>query len=465
MAMRWLWNNAHVRDRADERQQWGEEPGRPPVLRRQLVAALWVVSAAMIAYGTVGPIGLSGGPWFQMPAHWAWLPSVQDTNYNDIFTNFVVYLPLGAAARLTLRRRGRAGARDLLGAVAFAAAVSWATELFQQCIPARSASLMDVYVNAAGAAAGAWLAPGIQNVVRATHARMYTAWHTSPWIVLGWLTMALTAVLMTQPFRPAALHVDLTLLRTPDGIDFRRFAMFVLIGLIVTIGAAREREHLLAGVRVAMRRAAVLIVGLEAAQSVLAHHTCSSFDMLTGVAGGLVGTLAAIRLIESGRVPLRPVRPPLTEPDVLPWEASRWRPVAAVLLLILTVYVALPAVRAAGPPRMVLVPSVAGWPFHAHFYASFDRVIADVVESTLVFGAMALLCLFLRPDVGRGLGAGLLASLLALVAIGRWVWQSAPIDLTPPLLALGAWLAAGGLWRSLQPWLAPATPATDRAAR
>lgn len=435
---------------------------KPAVLERRALRALAVLFLAAVAYGTVGPIGLSGGAWLVSNPNWQWLLPFAATDTNDIFTNIVVYLPVGFALRLLLRRRGRAGMVDLGAAILIAAGMSYATEVAQQFIPTRSASMTDVVVNTLAATLGSLVAPAVQRAARQGHARAYTLWHACPWILLGWLVIALTAVLMLQPFMLRSPSIDLELFAPLDLIDLRRFGMFLLIGMVVSIAATRERGDLAGGARLGLWRATWLAIGLELCQIVTVGHVCSPREMTTGVAGGAVGVILAIQLFTRGLIRVQQ-GPPVAVDEVDPATArlvdmrlQRWRPVLLVLMVAVVLAAALtPVIRSYHGRVTTGSHDLLMWlPFQAQFHASFHVVISDVIEALVLYGAVALLALALSPEHGRRWGLGVLLGGLTLSAVAQVGLLGRPLDVTPIGVALAAWILAGYAWRALQPVMA-----------
>lgn len=78
--------------------------------------------------------------------------------FDDVLFNFIAYAPLGFLVALALRARWSAPAAVATAAVA-CTLLSGALETAQQYLPSRIASNVDLLVNAAGATAGALLAP------------------------------------------------------------------------------------------------------------------------------------------------------------------------------------------------------------------------------------------------------------------------------------------------------------------
>jgi hypothetical protein len=96
-------------DRADDVPLCAAGETKPPILRRRTLRTLAVVALVLIVFGTLGPLGTGAQPWLTSVAHWQWSPQPTPTDFNDAVTNFVVYMPVGIAFRLLVRRRGLGG--------------------------------------------------------------------------------------------------------------------------------------------------------------------------------------------------------------------------------------------------------------------------------------------------------------------------------------------------------------------
>ncbi|MEW6250634.1 MAG: VanZ family protein, partial [Planctomycetota bacterium] len=148
---------------------------KPPVLRRRTVCLLSATCLVGTIYGTLGPLGLGEHAWIADAGTWQWrLPSTP-SDAADVLANALVYLPAGLSLRLLCRRRGCAGWRDLVLSTLAASLLSYVTELCQQCMPARVASLTDWQVNTAAAFAGALFAVHVQRAARGLHAMLFAA--------------------------------------------------------------------------------------------------------------------------------------------------------------------------------------------------------------------------------------------------------------------------------------------------
>ena len=135
-----------------------------PVNRR--AALFLVVYLAAILY-------LSLYPWTFIPnlgRSLFWVPLDTRRTVLDAFLNLVFYMPLGAAAFLSLRR----GVGAFLAALGFGTLVSFSIECAQRSIPNRSGNLTDLASNSIGTLLGIVVAltaasPGVAPRLRAFH--------------------------------------------------------------------------------------------------------------------------------------------------------------------------------------------------------------------------------------------------------------------------------------------------------
>jgi VanZ family protein len=134
---------------------------------------LCVMFLALVVYGTLGPLGLRRGPWIVSVANWQWIPPLRPSDVNDILTNFAVYVPVGIALRLLVRRRGATGWPDFLSSVTLSVALSYATEVLQQAMPTRVSSLTDTLVNGSAALVGSLCAVSAQRGLRRLHVLVF----------------------------------------------------------------------------------------------------------------------------------------------------------------------------------------------------------------------------------------------------------------------------------------------------
>ncbi|RMF83060.1 MAG: hypothetical protein D6744_05420, partial [Planctomycetota bacterium] len=414
-----------------------------------------LLALALVVYGTVGPVGRGGGPWLAMPDSWSFVPPSQPTNPNDIFTNLVVYLPVGVALRLLLRRRGRAGAADLLAAVLIAGIMSWLTETLQQFMPHRSSNRIDIWMNLLGASIGAAGAPLFQSVTRRIHAGMYRDLRVRPWSVAAWLTVIVTALMMTVPFDLTWTPFAWRLSRPLDLLDVRRAGMFLLDGFVLSMALFERWNDLQRALRGAFLRCVTLGTGLEVFQVFLASHEGGLLDIVTALFGGAAGCIAAGWLIRGGMIESRESQAGGKYPENEQVSARRAARLAGrtfaagALLTLLGASLILSTYRLVALPVEVGGGAVHWLPFQLHFLRSFDRVLADLAESLVIYGGATALCLYLGGLKTRGLALVLVLSHVAMTQMLDWLCGRG-MDVTPLILAGGSWWLAVRFWGSLR---------------
>lgn len=429
----------------------GLQEGKPPILRRVTLRRMSVAALAIIIYGTLGPLGLSGGSWLSSNGEATWILLWQHCDKNDIFTNFAVYFPVGMALRLLMRRRGRAGAPDFLAAMSLSLVLSYVTEYFQQYMPARSSNLCDVVVNGFGAFAGCLAAPHFQHILRAGHIAGFRLWNRSSWTILAIITGLITTLLMTIPFRIAFSAVEVELTRPLDLVDVERFGMFAAFGFCLMAAAVQRDGDRMSALRAVVPPIFAFATWLEGIQLFLSTHACGLLDILIAFLGGLAGCGAALRFVE-----LDLIRGPEgMESRARLGRKSRLSPrlrrvlalgaLAATILCIVTAR----AARFGGLSPYEL-PSVRWLPFQAHFMLPFHRMIDEIVGSIALYGVLSILCLALTYGCSRLIGLYMLLGVVGGIECCYYLLGHTA-DMTALLLAFVAWALTVGIWAALTP--------------
>jgi glycopeptide antibiotics resistance protein len=439
------------RDRRDDAQVGAGHPAdpKPPVLRRATLRLLSAACLAMIVFGTLGPLGHGRRPWLQPVENWRWVPLQQPSDVNDFVTNLLVYIPVGIAFRLLVRRRGRAGWPDLAFGLGLSVALSFVTEVLQQAMPARSSNLTDVYVNALGALGGCLLAPQMQRFIRRVHAAVYSQLRCRPWTLAAGLSVLAAAVQMTAPWDLTYSATQAELGRPCNLADVTRFATFGLVGFALTGASARNAADRLRTVRTVLWRILLLTIVLEATQALIRSHVCAVLDMLVAVAGGLAGCAIALLLIHAGIIRTQDATTRRSGPPAL---TGSWR-VLAVGLLLLTVFGTVGAsIRPDSRPiRPAGRPDIRWVPFQEEFMDPFPLVTAHLAGSIGLYALLTLLCLLLTAARGRLMALLLLTGALASGELCRALLGGGLADTTPLVLAVTAWLIAGRIWDAIYP--------------
>ncbi len=441
------------RDRRDDVQPGAGGPEgepKPPVLRRATLRWLSAACLAAIVFGTLGPLGADGpGPWLDTVTTWHWVPQSHATDLDDILTNLLVYVPVGIAFRLLVRRRGRAGGRDLAFGFGLSVALSFVTEVLQQFMPARSSNLTDVYVNAIGALVGCLLAPRMQRFIRRVHAAVYSQMRCRPWTVLAGLSIVAAAVLMTIPWDLTHSEIEVDFVRPFDLADITRFATFGLVGFALTGALARNAADRSRAIRKVASWIILLAILLEAAQVFVHSHACGVLDIVVAVTGGLAGCAIVLLLIHAGIIRTEDAKTRGSGPPVL---TGLWR-VLAVGMLLLTVFGTVGvSIRPDGRPvRHAAGPDIRWVPFQEEFMDPFPVVIAHVAGSIGLYALITLLCLLVTAGQGRLMALLLLTGALASGELCRALLDGGLADTTPLVLAVAAWLIAGRIWDAIYP--------------
>ncbi|MFH1746385.1 MAG: VanZ family protein [Planctomycetota bacterium] len=433
-----MWRDSHQIPLRDRHSDQTHPADKPPILRRLTLRWLCVACLAVIAYGTLGPLGLQRGAWLVANPNWQYVPPCPRSDYNDVFTNLLVYIPVGIAFRLLVRRRGAAPGLDLFVALSLSVLLSYVTEVLQQFMPARSANLFDCLVNAVGVGLGCLLAPGVQRLLRRGHLTAYEQRHANPWTLLAWVAAIVTGLLMITPFYPSRPSMEVVLDRTLDLMDLRRFGMFMVLGFCLMAAALRRHAHVRQALLSALGMTCLLAVLFELAQIFITSHTCGLLDIIIAVIGGAVGiVLSAI----------------IVKPEAPRNRPNRWRSGAAwcALLVVIACGVLVLVAYWRGADHHIQPGEVCWIPFYAQFMQPFHIVVAELVESLALFTLLTLLALAWTR--GRKAAAGLLLVLgvAGMLETLRALAGRGPADITPLILAVVAWLLTVGIWRSLLP--------------
>lgn len=415
---------------------------KPAILRRSTIRFICIIWLALVAYGTLGPLGYGSGQWIVPVENWSWIPPtypISYNSYNDIFTNVLVYIPVGIALALLLRRRGGVRGLALFLAMFLAVTLSYVTELLQQYMPARCYDRGDLVVNSVAALLGCLVAPRAQNAIRRGHEYAYDHWRSHPWLLLAWVMTAVTLALMTLPWDFYKPSIELEYYRDFDLLDFRRFAAFLLLGFLIAMAMIERhgpRPHALSE---ALKRVFVCGVFFEAAQIFLRSHACGLLDISTAFFGGLVGLGVAQWLTGMS----------LTK-DGMPTAMRRW--LATVALFGLVLFGLVMGMSDANMPQKDTHDLEVHWcPFQVQFLESFDRVIISAAETLFLCATITMLCLYLTRGRGRGVALLLLLGMIGVVEMVQALSLGGQADITPLLLAFAAWLLTVRCWNAFVP--------------
>ena len=445
--------NQHPRDRQSDLPVVASPPGlsddshhhrlhKPPVLRRSTIKWLCAGWLLLVVYGTLGPLGVGRKPWLVPVESWNWIPAVHSQtfdSYNDLFTNIAVYLPVGVALTLLIRRRGGPRGLELLPAMFLAVTLSYVTELLQQCMPARCSDRGDLYVDAAAALVGCLIAPRVQRLIRGGHQYAYDNWRERPWLLAAWLMTLITAGLMTLPWDFYWPSLEIEYFRNLDLLDLRRFGTFVLLGFLIAMAMIERHGYGARAVGEAVKRIFIYGVYFEAMQIFLRSHACGLLDISTAFFGGMAGAGVARWLtgmsLEKGGIP-----------------TSTRRAFALVLVLGLVGFGLLPGIATAkNAGTTVYDPKFLLLPFQLDFLESFDRVMIAAAEALFLYGSLTMLCLYLRHESGRWVALLLLFGIVSFNELSKILIRDMTADITPALMGLASWMIAVRCWNAFRP--------------
>jgi VanZ family protein len=432
-----------LRDRHNDPAPTSAVAGKPAVLRRSTIRLLCAASLLVIVYGTLGPLGVRSGPWLRPVDNWTWVLPWQHSTPDDVFTNFVVYVPVGIAFRLLVRRRSRAGAPDFVVGLMLSTTLSYLTEVGQQFMPARSASLTDWGVNTVGALFGCLIAPRLQGWLRRTHVTAFQARQNDSWSLLAWAATSVTAGLMLLPPWLAAPHFDLSLTRRLDLEDVKRFSMLAVVGFTLTAAFLRRTGSPSRAAWSALIRTTLMVMALELMQICMAYHRCGLVDALIEILGGASGIAAAMRFADLGL--LSTAGGSEVVERELRWVG--WAALSGTMICVFVVAAKRLLTGASSGSDMV----VAWTPFGAEFMRPFPQVVDEVLGTAGLYGLLSLLCLLLAPRRGRAVALLVVLGLAGLLESFRAALGRGPADTTPILLAFIGWVLTVRIWNGLIP--------------
>ncbi len=158
--------------------------GRPStlrsVLRRRTIVRLALLGVGLVVYGALMPFGADAtgrlGSVDDLYNHLAWHPVIGV----DVCANLLVYIPVGVALRLFVRRRPARPAREILLAALGAVALSATLESLQPYRVGRAGDVNDIIANGVGATLGALLAPWFQVRIRCVQYAFLRAIRSNP---------------------------------------------------------------------------------------------------------------------------------------------------------------------------------------------------------------------------------------------------------------------------------------------
>lgn len=418
------------RDRRDDESLNSSTSDKPAILGRVCQRLACIGALALVVYGTLGPLGYrGGGGWLASAGQWRWALLSLPCDFNDVLTNLLVYIPVGLAMRLLLRRRGRAGMRDLAVAMGFAVALSYATELLQQFMPARSSNLNDVGVNAIGALIGCIIAPYSQRIARAVHSLAFANIRGRRWTVAAGAAVLAACVVMTAPWNLTSPTFELSASRPLAHTDFARLGMFAVLGLLIVAAVGEHVRSADRSLFIAIACTVALAALIEFAQAFIGARLASMQHLLIACVGGLAGiAVGALR------------------------HRVRIGPIAGGLALLATISYLL--VMEMTGTQHALTPGLSAveWrlPFQTLFMLPIERVMVDVLESLVLYGFLTGLSLRLAARAKAVSALVLLGGLVGTIQCFRLTFAGGVFDTTPFVIALCAWAVTCYAWTALR---------------
>ncbi|MCP4246928.1 MAG: VanZ family protein [bacterium] len=405
--------------------------------------------AAARANGEVGFTGLG------------WPPS----NRADLLTNVMVYIPVGLALAMTLRRRlGRAA--GIATAALIGGAVSLSAEWAQTLLPIRTASWFDVGVNVGGTLLGALAAPIVGAVVGHGFARLRRGLVDRPMTTLAAALAVVLLFLGVAPFdfvsTTDGLHESMVrsrwLVTAVGGIDgtpgsavaflsaLGAAGAFAAFGFLLALGYRESRCPRRASLELAIVQGAVLALLIEVMQFFVVSRSFDQFQALLEIIGAALGAYLAIRVVDAPSGSAWRERPGLVFRPVLLAGAAAIQ-IGFYLLLTLGEVISSSSTRQA--VRVIWVP------FSAYYGRSLLDVAAHFLSVGVASGVLALTVALLIRRLGRGGGRWYaLIAVLVVAAFGEGaqVFSTTHVaDVTELLLATAAAAFALAAFRRVWP--------------
>lgn len=391
------------------------------------------------------------------------------SDLHDVLTNIAVYVPVGLVLSLWLLRKLR-GVWAILLSTALGGTISLLAETLQTGIPLRTASWVDVFLNVEGTFCGALGAPLASAMGGFFAARLRTVIARKPMSTMGAVLALGLFVLGLTPFdfvsSTEGLHRSLAASRwlptlmgdgSAPGFGAERAdlsaigvaAAFAALGFFLALGERERGQARRSCLDLALVHATIIACVIEAMQFFVVSRSFDTVDVLFNAAGAALGAYLAIYAVDA------PSR-------------SRWlgRPgvifgpplITVVLLLQIAYHLAcaswqlkLWGVQQSGA-TVVWIP----------FSAYYGRPLPAVLGHMLTVGASAAVLAFTVASLAHRLGrrsGWWLTGLAALAAVAVAAFREAvqvfstvhTVDITNPLLALGAAFLVAVLWRQLEP--------------
>jgi len=394
------------------------------------------------------------------------------SGFDDLLTNVGVYLPVGAALFLWLRRNAPAGLALTL-TVAVGGAVSLLAEVLQTCIPVRTASWIDVIANVLGTLAGAALAPAVSAAARYLIRRISIGLARRPMSTAAGILATGLLVMGLRPFdfttTTPALHASLagshwsvadailgdaghTGRAAGDLSTIGTAGVFVVLGICMALAARESRRSRRRASAAGIMHVTLIAVLIETVQIFVASRSFDVGQVLLNACAGALGAYLAINAIDAPSRSAWRGQPGLLLHPLLLWTA----------LLLQVGY----CLASAAVPFQDLAWQDGGsavmWvPFSGYYGDSLTSVASHLLSVGVAFSLLALTAALLVRRVGARARWWVTAGVVLTVALCCELIQSAHAvriaDLTDPLLALTAAMLTALAYRRVRTAYAAAT--------
>lgn len=273
-----------------------------------------------VAAGTLAPFSFDtpiagADQWFGL-TNLKWAPA----SASDIWTNILVYLPVGAILWLATARVIRRPLARLTLVTYIGMAMSLSLEWAQTLISARVASSLDVCLNQLGTALGAAGAAAVGLLYQPLTHRLRRAidtnalWVATLVLTLGYVLYGLVPfdfVTNSESLRQSLGQAQFRLfsLSTESPVDahadwiawFGQAGRFALLGFVALLSYRGTGVHLSVALRSVRSHVLIVALIIEVLQILVISHDLDVRDWLACSVGGVLGMAAACRLWQSPR--------------------------------------------------------------------------------------------------------------------------------------------------------------------
>lgn len=412
------------------------------------LAHLFLVSG-LVLYGSMLPFSFHGDlvNWRNPLA--GLHMGLGSTSFEDLLTNFLVYLPIGAIAATLARWSGRSISMRLLLGIALGFSLSLFSELTQIANPARVASMLDIFVNTAGAALGAVVALSLFRPIVRELARIRHLFSTKPFTTVSAMLTLGVFLFALVPFdfitTTAELHAAFrcgfsgvtsgtTAMATEAfAKPMIAAAWFGALGYAWSL-AAKERGRAVAGTLLSVAEQGLVLAGvIEVLQFFTKSHVFDLSMFAIEPMAAILGAWLAILLTDGTTAPAWARRRRLALPTIL---------LTGALVGHVGVFVLSDMGWRHGSLGSIDWSRVFWVPFEALWRGSLGHVTSQITSSFVTYGTLTLTTGILLRRAGTPSAwviAGAFTVVLAtFVESLQLLMMYGTPDVTQPILALAA---------------------------